>query len=266
MIERFFSASLTTLVVVMWAWSLFRGVRHLLGGQVKQPSVDPAPGLKTTPNPAGLSKRRMMMKWHSITWLLCAALLSATAAAPEKLQYTIDATKSKLELNVYREGAFKFLGHDHLVAAQGVSGTVQLDPATIERSSVSLKVDTSSLRVLDPSVSEKERHEVQATMEGEKVLDAERYPEITFTSTNVSEVKTAGGGYELTLSGELRLHGVVKTIRLPVRVSLEGRELRVQGETPLRQTDYQITPVRVGGGTVKVKDQLKLSFEIVALK
>ncbi len=29
------------------------GVRHLLGGQVKQPSVDPAPGLKTTPQPGG---------------------------------------------------------------------------------------------------------------------------------------------------------------------------------------------------------------------
>ena len=206
------------------------------------------------------------MKWHSITWLICAALLPVTAAAQEKLQYTIDAPKSKLELNVYREGAFKFLGHDHLVAAQGVSGTVQLDPARIERSSVSLKVETKSLRVLDPKVSEKERREVQDTMEGEKVLDAARYPEITFTSTSVSEVKPTGSGYELTLTGELRLHGVVKTIRLPVRVRLEGRELRVHGETPLRQTEYQMTPVRVAGGTVKVKDQLKLSFEIVALK
>ncbi len=147
-----------------------------------------------------------------------------------------------------------------------MSGTVHLDPASIGHSSVSLKVETKSLRVLDPKVSEKERREVQTTMEGEKVLDAARYPEITFTSTNVSEVKPTGGGYELTLTGQLCLHGVVKTIRLPVRVRLEGRELRVQGETSLRQTDYQMTPVRVGGGTVKVKDQLKLSFEIVAQK
>ncbi len=206
------------------------------------------------------------MRRHRITWLLWGTLLAAPTAAQERLQYTIDAPKSKLELNVYREGAFKFLGHDHLVAAQSLSGTVQLDPASIERSSVSLKVETKALRVLDPGVSEKERREVQATMEGEKVLDAARYPEITFTSTNVSAVKLAGGGYELMLTGELRLHGVVKTIRLPVRVLLEGSALRVQGETSLRQTEYQMTPVRVAGGTVKVKDQLRLSFEILALK
>jgi polyisoprenoid-binding protein YceI len=206
------------------------------------------------------------MKMHWTAWLFWGAILAAPAAAQEKLPYKIDAPKSTLKLNVYREGAFKFLGHDHLVAAPGVSGTVQLDPASIPRSSVSLKVETKSLRVLDPGVSEKDRREVQATMEGEKVLDVARYPEITFTSTGVSEVKSAGGGYELTLTGELRLHGVVKTIRLPVRLRAEGGELRVQGETLLRQTDYQMTPVRVGGGAVKVKDQLKISFEIVAVK
>jgi polyisoprenoid-binding protein YceI len=206
------------------------------------------------------------MKMHWTAWLFWGAILAAPAAAQEKLPYKIDAPKSKLELKVYREGALKFLGHDHLVAVPGVSGTVQLDPANIARSSVSLKVETKSLRVLDPGVSEKDRREVQATMEGEKVLDVARYPEITITSTGVSEVKPAGGGYELTLTGELCLHGVVKTIRLPVRMRAEGGELRVQGETLLRQTDYQMTPVRVGGGAVKVKDQLKISFEIVAVK
>jgi hypothetical protein len=32
------------------------------------------------------------------------------------------------------------------------------------------------------------------------------------------------------------------------------------------QTDYGITPVKAGGGTVKVKDELKITFTIVATK
>jgi len=40
--------------------------------------------------------------------------------------------------------------------------------------------------VIDPGESEKDRKEVQATMEGEKVLDVAKFPEITFTSTAVS--------------------------------------------------------------------------------
>jgi polyisoprenoid-binding protein YceI len=36
------------------------------------------------------------------------------------------------------------------------------------------------------------------------------------------------------------------------------------GSTKLKQTDFGITPVSVGGGTVKVKDELKLDFQILA--
>ena len=34
----------------------------------------------------------------------------------------------------------------------------------------------------------------------------------------------------------------------------------------MRQSDYEIKPVSAAGGTVKLKDELKLSFDIVARK
>ncbi len=46
----------------------------------------------------------------------------------------------------------------------------------------------------------------------------------------------------------------------------EGNELRGQGEVSILQTDYGITPVKVGGGSVKVKDKLKITFTVVTHK
>jgi len=64
---------------------------------------------------------------------------------------------------------------------------------------------------------------------------------------------------------KLKLHGVEKAIHLPVGVSIAGNELIAQGELFLLQIDYGITPAKVAGGTVKVKDRLRIRFEMHAL-
>jgi polyisoprenoid-binding protein YceI len=180
--------------------------------------------------------------------------------------YSVDTQQSKIEIHVGKEGAFSAFGHDHLIAAKLVSGEAQFDPQKPEQSSVRLKIPTKSITVVDPGESEKNRKEVQATMEGEKVLDAAKFPEITFTSTKVSAVKKTPNGWELTLAGSLNLHGVEKPVTFPLRVTANANGLHGQGELSILQTEYGITPVKVGGGTVKVKDKLKITFNIVATK
>lgn len=189
-----------------------------------------------------------------------------SAGAQEKAAYAVDRGKSKIEIHVGKEGFFSAFGHDHLIAAKGVSGQAQFDPEKIEESSVALAIAAKSLTVLDPGESEKDKAEVQKTMLGDKVLNVEKYPEIRFTSTRVASVKKTGVGWELTLEGKLSLHGVEKTIRFPLRVRLDEGTLRAQGEVSLLQTAYGITPVKAGGGAVKVKDKLKITFDIAAGK
>jgi polyisoprenoid-binding protein YceI len=191
-------------------------------------------------------------------------ILTPLSAAAQGTSYPIDPQQSKLEIHVGKEGAFKSFGHDHLIAAKHVSGEVQFDPQKIDKSSVRLQVPTKSITVVDPGESEKDRKEVQATMEGEKVLNVAKFPEITFTSTGISTAKKSSDGWELTLSGKLNLHGVEKPVTFPLQVRTENNELHAQGEVAILQTDYGITPVKVGGGTVKVKDKLRITFNIVA--
>jgi polyisoprenoid-binding protein YceI len=193
-------------------------------------------------------------------------LITAVTAAQEKSNYSIDGMRSKVQINVYKEGVFKAFGHDHLVAAKELSGQVQFDPEKIDQSAVRLKIPTKSITVIDPGESEKDRHDVQATMEGEKVLDVAKFPEITFASSSVTAARKTPAGWEVTLSGKLKLHGVEKPVNFPLRVNAEANELRGEGEVSILQTDYGITPVRVGGGSVKVKDKLKITFNIVAAK
>ena len=205
------------------------------------------------------------MRWP-LVYSFALALFALATAAQEKGAYTIDNAKSKLQIDVAKEGAFKMFGHDHLIVAKEISGQVQFDPQKLENSAVHLKVSAKSLTAVDPGESDKDRGDVQATMLGEKVLDVAKFPEIIFTSTRVFAVKKNADSWELTLAGTLNLHGVEKPISFPLRVHADAGQVRAQGEVSVLQTDHGITPIKVGGGSVKVKDKLKISFTIVATK
>ncbi len=198
--------------------------------------------------------------------LLCVAIIGASADPPQAAHYSVDSARSKIEIHVYREGLFKVFGHDHVIAAKQISGTVSLDEAAIDRSTVNLKVQAESLTVVDPGADEKERREVQEAMESDRVLDVRQHPEISFISTAISQPKSTSGGYDLVLTGDFRLHGVTRKVSVPVRVQIAGKEIRARGQTELLQTDYGMKPIRVGGGTVRVKDKVKVTFEIVGSK
>jgi polyisoprenoid-binding protein YceI len=141
-----------------------------------------------------------------------------------------------------------------------------LAEADVSESSVRFVVEAKSLVVVDPGESEKDRKEVQETMLGEKVLNAARFPQIQFVSSKVRSIIRKGDATELQVEGTLSLHGVEKPVTLPIRLSVSNGQLTANGEIALLQTDYDITPIKVGGGTVRVKDKLKISFQIVAQK
>ena len=206
------------------------------------------------------------MRWRMVAGPAALLLAALGSTAQDKSTYSIVGAQSKLEIHVSKEGAFKAFGHDHLIAAKEISGEARFDAGKIEDSSVHLQIATKSLGVVDPGESEKDRKDVQATMVGEKVLDVAKFPDITFTSSEISAAKKSAQGWDLTISGKLKLHGVEKTVSFPLHVQTEDPQLRGVGEISILQTDYGITPVKVGGGTVKVKDKLKITFTIVATK
>jgi polyisoprenoid-binding protein YceI len=207
------------------------------------------------------------MKFSCIIGVL-AVLITVTAAAqsPSGAVYGIVAAGSKIQVGVFREGLFKAFGHDHQIAAKSFSGSVHFNADKVDESSLTLNIEAKSLTVLDSDETEKDRRDVQATMVGAKVLGVESFPRITFRSTGVHRIKKTGADLEVTLAGKLNLHGVEKPIMFPVRIRLDNTRLTAHGEVFIAQTDFGIKPVKVAGGTVRVKDRVKVSFTIVAEK
>jgi beta-glucanase (GH16 family)/polyisoprenoid-binding protein YceI len=197
--------------------------------------------------------------------VLALLFLLALHATPALAQtYAFDESNSSLEINVYKEGLFSAFGHNHLIAANDFSGSLQFDPSEIENSSVTLRVAPKSLTVVDPGVSAGERRQVQASMLGPEVLDVERYPEIWFRSTRVAGVKRQGRGWRVTLTGTLQLHGAQRPVTFPLVVQLDNGQLTAQGDADILQTDFGITPIKVAGGAVKAKNRLRIHFDIRA--
>jgi polyisoprenoid-binding protein YceI len=180
------------------------------------------------------------------------------------VRYLTANDRSKFTVRAFATGLFSALGHNPTIAIPGFEGEALVDPNTLENSSLRVLIQAASLEVTD-DISDKDRQEINRRMYQE-VLEGDSYPEIVYECTVASVSKTGEGQYWVALNGELSLHGVRRSHPVSARVTLTGDSLRAAGEFSLRQSDYEIKPVSAAGGTVTLKDDLKLTFDITAHK
>jgi polyisoprenoid-binding protein YceI len=191
-----------------------------------------------------MSLEKLALRILAIALCLSTPSLSAQTKA-------IDVNKSSLKIRVFKSGAFAAFAHDHDIEAPIAGGEID----SSAHASVQLRVDAHKMRVLDPDTSQGNRDEIQHTMQSSKVLDVEKFPEISYRSTAV----TSRGDSHWQVQGDLTLHGKKQPVTL--EVSLQNGHYR--GSASIRQTDVGIEPIRIAGGTVKVKDEVKVEFDIV---
>ena len=180
--------------------------------------------------------------------LLLLGLISCSDKAAGQ-QSSIDTAHSKLMIHVSKSGLFSGFADNHEVEASIAKGSVDAKSGQIR-----LSVDSRQMRVLDPQLSSDKRQQVQERMLGPEVLDSIRFPEITFESTRVEREHEGS----TRVDGLLSLHGV----RKPISVLVHVENGRYTGKFAMRQRDFAITPVSIAGGTVKVKDELVIEFDI----
>ena len=192
--------------------------------------------------------------WLRFFWILILSTLipgTALAAAQSPNTTAADAQRSAITIHVFKSGLFSGFAHNHVVVAP-ITGA-NIDPAGLR---AEITVVTKEMKVTDPDVSEKDRAEIQSTMLGPKVLDQEKFPEIHFKSSRIEQ--TSPEHYRVT--GTLELHGTKHEITLEVT----GGPEHYHGTTKLKQSDYGIKPISLGGGSIKVKDELELEFDVYA--
>ncbi len=200
-----------------------------------------------------------------MTLIVAAAVLSAAPSFAQESgpqSYRIDSSRSRFVIEVGKAGLFGFAGHAHEVETRALEGLVRGALDDLAGSSVRIAVDAASLRVTGKDEPPDDVPKVQQTMLSEQVLDVAKFPTIRFESTRLARRENGDVG-ALSVTGRLTLHGVTRTLVVPIDVRIEGQTLTATGRTTIKQTDYDITPVSVAG-VVKVKDELEISFTIVA--
>jgi polyisoprenoid-binding protein YceI len=187
----------------------------------------------------------------------------ARAAAPAEGRYQISASQSRFIVRAFAGGLLSAVaGHDHTIRIREFAGEARFTYGSVEPASLQLTIKADSLAVTD-KVSDSDRKKIEDTMRGES-LETGKYPEIVFKSSSVNASRIEEGKYNTKLSGELTLHGTTRNIAFDASVTFFEASLRAQGQFSIKQSDYGMKPVSVAGGAIKVKDELKFSFDIVA--
>jgi hypothetical protein len=188
------------------------------------------------------------------TILAGAVLLAALPllAQDKSQERVLDMQRSTITIHVGKSGMLSAAAHDHTIIAPISSGTVRESTAP----HIELTIETAKMTVKpDPKIDAKDQATIQTHME-EMVLETKKYPEIAFRSSRIERI--ADGQWKV--DGDLSLHGVTKPVSLNVKQSGDSWTTH----TVLKQTDFGIKPISIGGGMIKVKNEVEIDFQIFA--
>ena len=170
--------------------------------------------------------------------------------------------ESLLTITVRRGGALARLGHDHVVASRSLQGVVApaLGRAQFRFRLDEMSVDEAGLRQAAGLTTTPSADAIAGTRHNMlvHVLEAERYPWVSIAVRRTDDKQV--------FDADITLHGVTRTVQLPVRVeqAADGRRLQASGSLLLKQSDFGIVPFAVLGGAMAVQDQMELAFRITA--
>jgi polyisoprenoid-binding protein YceI len=149
-------------------------------------------------------------------------------AASATARYTVTDATSKIgfvgsKVTGKHEGSFgKF------------TGTIEIPGGKIENGKVTVTIDTSTLKTDDEELDEH--------LKSKDFFDVAKFPKATFTSTSITTRGDAAGapGSTHTLTGNLELHGVTRSIGVPATIKIEGGVVTATSEFTINRKDFGI--------------------------
>jgi polyisoprenoid-binding protein YceI len=195
--------------------------------------------------------------WAAIVFMASAVPGVGLGLAQESGTYDLDAKASRVEIHVFRAGAFSGLGDNHTIELRRFSGEASRSPG--DPWHVHVVGESTSLTVLDPNLSDSDRKEVQKTMLGASQLDAARFPHIDIRGRAVRPGEAAGS---LRLQADVTLHGQTRVVEFPLAWSQNGKVLSIKGKEQLLLRDFGIEPIRKFFGTIQVRNDFEVVYDI----
>ena len=174
--------------------------------------------------------------------------------------YCLDTNSGNLNVYTFKEGLLSKLAHDLLIDITDFKVNLEVPEAGFASGSLELEIQANSLKVVcalkdgerTDALKEKDIADIERDM-GVKVLHPDKYPTATFCSKTIQE---KDGGYKI--NGDLSLHGVTKSIDFDIDANGE----HIKGMITLLQKDYGIKPFKAMMGTLKIKNEINIDFDL----
>jgi polyisoprenoid-binding protein YceI len=170
---------------------------------------------------------------------------STTSAGGEKYSVTQDSSK------------IEFIGSNvkdsHKGSFEKFSGTIDF-AGQPEKSHVTITIDMNSLTADDPKLT--------AHLKTPDFFDVAKYPQATFEST---EIKAGGDkGATHTVTGNLKLHGVTKSITFPATIVVSAGVVTLDSTFSINRKDFGIS--YAGATDNLIRDEVVLTLKVHGAK
>ena len=203
--------------------------------------------------------------------LLLLLVVSSTTQADDLQPFVIDSEQSWIRVLVYRTGLFSGLGHNHVIASNDLSGTVQCnDQVASTRVDLSfpvesLVVDLNDNRKLEGDdfakpVSAKDINSTRNNMLGSKLLAADSFPLIRIQTTAVE-----GTVDSLLVTADMTVAGHTNSISFPASAVLSDAQITISGNATITHKQLGLKRFSAAFGTLKVHEDITVRFEIIAV-
>lgn len=158
-----------------------------------------------------------------------------------------------------------------------LEGDSTLHPFSSRTQNFILSAEATTPAILDPGAVQqmKLKIPVKGLQSKEKALDknmykalsAEAHPEILFELLSYEVTPSTGRANAALIHahGKLDISGKAQSVDLTALAASSegGAGWRVQGEYPLKMTDYGVKPPSLMMGAIKVKDQVIIHFDLI---
>jgi polyisoprenoid-binding protein YceI len=146
---------------------------------------------------------------------------------------------------------------DAVGRTSSISGSVTITQSgstyTVSATSITVNVNTLTS---DRSMRDQRIHQMG--------LESDRYPTATFVLTTPIDLPagaTTGQVVNVSAIGQLTIHGVTRTVTIPIQARLAGTQVEIAGSITFPFSEFGMTPPSIGG-FVTVQDNATMEFDL----
>lgn len=211
------------------------------------------------------------MTLRAVFLLVLLLSLSSDAQSRGQQHFVVDTERSWIRVLVYRAGLMSALGHNHVIESHDISGSVtssgQLTDTSVDIifAVESLVVDDAELRDLEGEdfpgrISGKDIDGTRNNMLGRKLLDAANHPVVRIKSTDID-----GKLDSLTVTADVTIAGQTNPIMFSASANSSVDQVVISGDAQISHKDLGLKPFSAALGTLKVRQDMIVRFEITAV-